>query len=400
MVKVCEKLDFPKYIIEYRHRIAHNKLPSFDQLRLACQIALNWIKRNYWSKYLNLLDNQEKSKQQIYEQTMMVLTSLFEQNEDNLDKINQKSDNRLINKKLERPTKKQKVELKKFNSLDKKQINLLNDTLYDLLNEDFYSTLHAVTLYIVSSTKNQLDSITVDQMAKWIEQDEENMNMILNMNNPIPNEHSSKKAVSNQHSIKEKKKKDQLIPNYILNSFKPIFEIINRQLSSINQLLIYLHSIIEDQKMDLKTSAQIWFIQIICALLNNLNQKESQDKNKMNIVLTDFERCFKLSDSQSTDLRWVHLFTVLTEEPIMGKINLNLAKRFYPLVSFRYEKNKFDKICDLLAIYLDLNGSDNYGSRKKKMVGDSKMDEDIDLNKLETLLPKDQLSKFYLSFIL
>lgn len=380
-MRICEKLDFPQYIIEYRHRIAHNKVPSFEQLRTACQIALSWMKRNYWSRYLYLLDSQEKSKQQIYEQTTMVLSSLFEPEEDNLDRLNSRL-NRQANKldgKFERPTKKQKVaESKKFNVLDRKQVGLLNDTLYDMLNDDFYTTLNAVTLYIVDSTKEHLDRISAEQIRKWIDDDAAAVSLAFG-DPPSPGNWSNGDAsnapqsLANGQPSTEKRKREQLIPAHILNSFKPIFEIINRQLSSINQLLFYLHEIIEDQKMQLKTSAQVWFVQIVCSLLNNLNYSawiqnnpnvSKQDKNRP--TLSEFERCFRLSDVQLNDLKWVHLFIRLVEEPAMDQINLSLVKRIYPLVSFRYPKGKFNQICELLTIYLE--GGDVAGRKRMTQV--------------------------------
>lgn len=371
-MRICEKLGFPQYIIEYRHRIAHNKVPSFEQLRAACQIALSWMKRNYWSRYLCLLDGQEKSKQLIYEQTTMVLSSLFEHEEDNLDRLNSRLNGQLKDK-LERPTKRQKVvELKKFNVLDRKQVGLLNDTLYDMLNDDFYTTLHAVTMYIVNATREHLDKISADQMRKWIEDDAAAMSLALGdrPSSPTNGGLPSAQPAANGLQSTEKRKREQLIPNHILNSFRPIFEIINRQLSSINQLLFYLHEIIEDQKMQLKTSAQAWFVQIICSLLNNLNYSSwtqrnptagKQDKNRP--TLSEFERCFRLSDVQLNDLKWVHLFIRLVEEPVMDQINLSLVKRIYPLVSFRYPKGKFNQICELLTIYLTDGGE--AGGRKR-----------------------------------
>ena len=343
-------------------------MPSCDQLRLAARIAFNWIKRNYWSKYLNLLSNQAKSKQQIYEQTMMILTSLFVQDEDNLDR----KASELAKMAKRNQLKKQKVEsLKKFSLLDKQQIDLLNDTLYDLLNEDFYTTLYAITLYIVECTKEHLD-MNGDQMIKWIEDDEVNMKLIL----------------SNQAN-QEKRKRLPLIPNYILNSFKPLFEIINTQLSSVNQLLFNLHSIIDGERIDLKFAAQVWFVQVTCALLNNLNFNSKQTIEKTKNNLTEFERCFKLSDQQLIDLKWIHLFTMLVEEPIMCQLNLSIVKRFYPLVAFRYSRTKFNQICELLAIYLDSNET-NSTSRKKKM-----QIQDVDLNELEAKFSNNQLGNMW-----
>ena len=388
LVRICEKLDFPQYIIEYRHRIAHNKVPSFDQLRVACQTALGWMKRNYWSRYMYLMDSQEKSKQQIYEQTTMVLASLFEAEEDNLDRLASKLNSQM--NKLERPTKRQKVvECKKFNILDRKQVGLLNDTLYDMLNDDFYTTLHAVTLYIVNSTKEHLERISADQMRKWIDDDAAAMSSALS--DPDSSSNQPANATNGQQNT-EKRKREQLIPNHILNSFRPIFEIINRQLSSINQLLFYLHEIIEDQKMQLKTSAQAWFVQIICSLLNNLNYSAWNQRNpsigkpdKSRPTLSEFERCFRLSDVQLNDLKWVHLFIRLVEEPVMDQINLSLVKRIYPLVSFRYPKGKFNQICDLLTIYLD--GGEVAGRKRAQPAGSEEPEE------CEEML--DQLSEYW-----
>lgn len=382
MVRICEKLDFPQYIIEYRHRIAHNKVPSFEQLRTACEIALSWMKRNYWSRYVYLLDSQEKAKQQIYEQTTMVLSSLFEREEDNLDRLNSRL-NSQANKLDERPSKKQKVvESKKFNVLDRKQVGLLNDTLYDMLNDDFYTTLHAVTLYIVDSTKEHLDRLSAEQMRKWIDDDAAAMSLAFGN----PTGQSNGEATEEQSGgqpVTEKRKREQLIPAHILASFKPIFEIINRQLSSINQLLFYLHEIVEDQKMQLKTSAQAWFVQIVCSLLNNLNYSawlqnnpnvSKQDKNRP--TLSEFERCFRLSDVQLNDLKWVHLFIRLVEEPVMDQINLSLVKRIYPLVSFRYPRGKFNQICELLTIYLD--GGDVTGRKRAAQASSEDPEDDYE----------------------
>lgn len=354
LVRICEKLDFPQYIIEYRHRIAHNKLPSFEQLRLAAQIALDWIKRNYWLKYLNQLDVQVQIKQQIHEQTTMILTSLFE-----VDELDKKANSFNV-----RQSKKQKIqtELKRFNIIDRKQLSLLNDTLYDHLNENFYITLHAIIVYIVNSTKEHLNEFTDDKIRKWIEDDEESMSLFL-----------SKKI--------EKRKKEQLVPNFILNSFKPIFEIVNKQLSSVNQLLFYLHSIIEDQQIDLSTSAKVWFVQITCSLINNLNLRSSNIVDKHQTILTEFEKCFRLFDDQLHDLKWLHLFTILVEKPIMNRLNLSLAKRFYPLVSFKYSRSKFNQICNLLSIYLDAND----GLNKTKKRTNQENDDIYDLNTLKSL---------------
>lgn len=381
-MRICEKLDFPQYIIEYRHRIAHNKVPSFEQLRTACEIALSWMKRNYWSRYVYLLDSQEKAKQQIYEQTTMVLSSLFEREEDNLDRLNSRL-NSQANKLDERPSKKQKVvESKKFNVLDRKQVGLLNDTLYDMLNDDFYTTLHAVTLYIVDSTKEHLDRLSAEQMRKWIDDDAAAMSLAFGN----PTGQSNGEATEEQSGgqpVTEKRKREQLIPAHILASFKPIFEIINRQLSSINQLLFYLHEIVEDQKMQLKTSAQAWFVQIVCSLLNNLNYSawlqnnpnvSKQDKNRP--TLSEFERCFRLSDVQLNDLKWVHLFIRLVEEPVMDQINLSLVKRIYPLVSFRYPRGKFNQICELLTIYLD--GGDVTGRKRAAQASSEDPEDDYE----------------------
>lgn len=326
----------------------------------------------------------------------MVLSNLFEEDEDPNCKILNKLER--LNKAGKRPTKKQKVDLKRFNVLDRKQSILLNDTLYDLLTEDFYSTLHAVTLYIVDSTKEHLDSISVEQMKKWIEDDDRNMNTILNVQQtnqtgrqtigePSSGDQPTN-AVNDKSQTKEKRKRDQLIPTSILNSFKPIFEIITKQLSSINQLLFYLHSIIEDQRMDQKQSAQLWFIQITCSLINNLNYSNLsvQDRLRIGNPLTEFEKCFKLTDVQLVDLKWIHLFTMLVEQPVMDRLNLALVRRFYPLVSFRYSKLKFKQICDLLSIYLDAN--DGLIGKKKKTDGDEAC---FDLNQLDTL-PDDQLT--------
>lgn len=49
LMKLCEKIGIPKYIVEMRHQATHERImPCLEMLRFAVSNCLTWVRKNYW----------------------------------------------------------------------------------------------------------------------------------------------------------------------------------------------------------------------------------------------------------------------------------------------------------------------------------------------------------------
>lgn len=46
------KIGLPDWLVDVRHEATHSALPSLDVLRAACNVALAWLRTQYWESQM------------------------------------------------------------------------------------------------------------------------------------------------------------------------------------------------------------------------------------------------------------------------------------------------------------------------------------------------------------
>ncbi|MCO5581228.1 hypothetical protein L7F22_035106 [Adiantum nelumboides] len=59
----AETVGLPRMLVDIRHEVAHQELPSLSYLRLASKEAIDWLKVHYWEAQKQVLDNTHKHLQ-------------------------------------------------------------------------------------------------------------------------------------------------------------------------------------------------------------------------------------------------------------------------------------------------------------------------------------------------
>ncbi|MCO5601491.1 hypothetical protein L7F22_055612 [Adiantum nelumboides] len=59
----AETAGLPRMLVDIRHEVAHQELPSLSYLRLASKEAIDWLKVHYWEAQKQVLDNTHKHLQ-------------------------------------------------------------------------------------------------------------------------------------------------------------------------------------------------------------------------------------------------------------------------------------------------------------------------------------------------
>lgn len=50
--RLAQELNIPIWIVNLRHDLTHGNLPQLDACRRGCDVVLDWLRRNYWSRQL------------------------------------------------------------------------------------------------------------------------------------------------------------------------------------------------------------------------------------------------------------------------------------------------------------------------------------------------------------
>ncbi|KAL6948873.1 hypothetical protein ACO0QE_001348 [Hanseniaspora vineae] len=63
LMKLCEKIGIPKYIVEMRHQATHERImPCLEMLRFAVSNCLTWVRKNYWDMEAFELQDEEEEE--------------------------------------------------------------------------------------------------------------------------------------------------------------------------------------------------------------------------------------------------------------------------------------------------------------------------------------------------
>jgi hypothetical protein len=332
VAKIAEQIGIPLHVVEYRHRIAHNSLPSLEQLKDACGIVLNWLKENYWSRVL---------KQQRKDQSSLQAT--LDKLGDVLNEISHNRKRKRANDPNQRPE-----------SSEQEVVALMQR----LFNASGHFGFQLLAKNLVEATRSQVKNVNVNDLEKRVS---EKFDLV------------RKQATLQESESPDESSQSQLAFSCHIDLIqKDVFERYSRVLNYFSQmsqanlfpsLLASLLKLFDDVDKDVRNTAALWFAQIQIALLNSSagcpashvstapSTKKGQKKRPVH-TQTPCICSLRFDDEQEPDSQWMHVFLRLVDRPSLSTMSLQLARNFSRFVEHAITADQFERIVLLNAIYV------------------------------------------------
>ena len=75
---IADEIELPSWLVDLRHDATHSSLPSLAMLETGVNVALHWLKENYWDKtYDAVFNNTEENIRKVLASNLHLYVDLY-----------------------------------------------------------------------------------------------------------------------------------------------------------------------------------------------------------------------------------------------------------------------------------------------------------------------------------